>query len=79
MVEFNQWTQAIIFNVIFASIIILPCIFATIIGRNLIDQLGAYPTQTALIQMSIFWKFVVLEIITFIVFILFFNYFSSVK
>ncbi len=79
MVAFDLWKEAFIFAIVFAPIIIIPCVLVALMGRKMIDQLGRYPTQTPIIQMSIFWKLVVVEIITFFCLIAFFQFFSANK
>ena len=77
MVEFNLWKEAFMFAAIFAPLIIVPCVLVLIIGRKMINQLGTFPTQTPIIQMSIFWKLVVIEVVTFICLIGFLQFFTS--
>ena len=77
MVEFNLWKEAFIFMATFATIIIVPCVLVTMMGRKMIDRLGTQPTHTPIIQMSIFWKFLTVEAITFVCLIAFFKFFSA--
>jgi len=75
MIKFDLWTESFIFFSIFAVLIIVPCLLVALIGRKMINRLGHYPTQSPIIQMSIFWKLIVIEIFTFIGLIGFFRFF----
>ena len=77
MVEFDLWKEAFIFSVIFCPIIIIPCVLVALMGRKFIDQLGTYPTKTPVIQMSILFKLVILEIATFVSLISFYHFFEG--
>ncbi len=76
MVEFNLWKEAFIFATLYSFGIIVACFFVTKLGCKMIEQLGVYPSKTPIIQMSIFLKLVVLEILTFIYLIVFFQIYS---
>ena len=76
MVQFTQWTEAFIFATIYGVIIIGACILITLIGRKMINQLGFYPTKTSIIQMSILYKLILLEGITFMLLIGFLQFFT---
>ena len=77
MVEFDLWSQALIFALVYVPIVLVPCVLVCLMGRKMIDQLGMHPSQTPIIQMSIFWKLVSVEIITFTCLIGFYQFFSS--
>ena len=77
MVPFELWGVSLIFCSIYAVIIIVPCVITANIGRRMIDELGHWPSKTPAIQMKFFWKLVVLEILTFIGLVAFFNFFIS--
>lgn len=79
MVEFDLWSQAFIFAVVFIPIIMIPCILVCLIGRKMIDQLGMFPSQTPIIQMSIFGKLVLIEIVTFGLLLGFYQFFTAAK
>ena len=76
MVEFNLWMESFKFGIVYSIIIIIPCIFAALIGYKLINQLGRYPSQSPAIHMSIFLKFTVLELFTFAFLIGFYKVFE---
>jgi len=76
MISFDLWSESLIFSSIYAVIIIVPCILVAIIGRRMIQQLGQYPSRTPMIQMSVFWQLVTIEIITFISLIGFYRFFT---
>ena len=79
MVEFDLWAESLIFGLIYTVIVIVPCVIVAIIGRNMINRLGTYPSQTPAIQMSILIRLVLLEIITFSLLILFYHIFAATK
>jgi hypothetical protein len=76
MVEFNLWIESLIFGSIFSVIVIIPCVLVTILGKKMIYELGQYPTKTPVIQMSILFQLIVVEILTFICLLGFYNFFS---
>ena len=77
MVEFSQWSESLIFAAVFAVLIIVPCILVTLMGRKFIDKLGRFPTQTAFIQIGIFLRLLILEIVTFTCILGFYQFFTS--
>ena len=76
MIPFDLWSESLIFSSIFAFIVLVPCVLVALIGRNMIRQLGQYPSKTPAIQMSIFLKLVTIEVVTFIMMIGFFRTFE---
>ncbi len=74
---FEYWYEGVIFIFIFLFIITIPCIGISIIGSRMINQLGRFPSKTPAIQLSIFFQFVLLMIITFTFLIVFYHFFSS--
>lgn len=79
MTTFDLWGESFTFALIYSFIIIVPCIIVAILGKKMIAQMGKYPTKSPIIQMSIFWQLVVLEIITFLLLIGFYRFFESAK
>lgn len=77
MRKFDQWTEAFVFCAIFAGIIIIPCALIGLIGRNMINKLGRYPSKTPAIQMSVLFQLFVIEIIGFVGLIGFYNFFAE--
>lgn len=77
MLPFDLWGESFIFIIIFSVILLVPCILVALIGRKMIDKLGQYPTQTPVIQMSIFIKLVILEVIAFAALLGFYNIFQG--
>ena len=63
--HFEYWTEGIYFVFIMLFLISIPCISVAIIGYRMITKLGRYPSKTPEIQMSIFIKLVVIELISF--------------
>jgi len=56
MEPFNLWAESVIFMTVFSVIIIVPCILVALIGRDMIDQIGYFPTKTPIIQILIHHK-----------------------
>ena len=79
MVDFDLWKESFIFAVIYSFLIIIPCILAVWIGRNMIERLGQWPSKTPVIQMGAFFKLVLLEAVTFTSLIGFYLFFTSKK
>ena len=77
MVAFDLWGESFIFGMIYAVIIIIPCIFVTLFGQKMIYQLGHFPSKTPAIQMSIFFKLIITEAITFVLLIGFYRVFAE--
>ena len=77
MVEFSLWREAFVFACIYGVIITVPCIIVAIIGSKMLEQLGRYPSKTPAIQMSIIWKLIITEIITFVLLLMFYNLFQG--
>jgi len=77
MVIFDLWTESLIFTAIYAALVIVPCFLIAMIGRKMIERLGQYPSQAPAIQLSIFLKLVVIEIISFTCLIGFYHIFVS--
>ena len=77
MIEFNLWGESFIFAIVYAVLIIVPCILVVLLGRKMINQLGYFPTRTPIIQMSIFLKLVIVEVVTFVLLIGFYHFFAG--
>ncbi len=77
MVLFDLWGQAVAFFAIYSVIIIVPCILVGIIGYRVITDLGKNPTQAPAIQMSIVYKLIIIEVVTFYMLISVYFYFSN--
>ena len=76
MVAFDLWKESFIFALVYGVLIIVPCVLVALMGRKMIGQLGQWPTQTPAIQMSIIWKLILIEVVTFSLLIGFFNVFA---
>lgn len=74
--HFDYWYEGILFIGIFFVIIVIPCFFVAILGYQTITQMGYFPSKTPAIQMNIFWKLVLLEVLTFGFIMLFYRLFS---
>ena len=66
-----------IFISIFYGIILFICIGVGWIGRNLLEDLGRFPSKTPAIQMGILFKLVVLEVTGMTLLVLFFKALTS--
>lgn len=77
MVAFDLWSESFIFIGFFAVIVIIPCVIVTLIGRGLINRLGQYPSKTPVIQLSIIIPLILTELFTFVLFIGFYQFFTS--
>ena len=78
MFTLHDWRVALIFIGLFFVIIAGPCFAVTVMGYKTIEEMGRYPSKTPFIQMSIFWKLVALEVLSFIFIIVFYHIFSKV-
>lgn len=65
--------MAWLFIGIFFGIMLFACIGIGWIGKNLLDDLGRYPSRTPAIQLGILFKLVVLEVVSMTLMILFFK------
>ena len=77
MLSFEYWYQGVILIVIFLILMAIPCVGTALIGRRMIRELGQHPSKTPFIQMSIFLKLVILELLSFGGFMVFFKIFST--
>ena len=74
--QFEYWYEGFIFIGIFFILILIPCIGVAIIGYQMIQKLGHFPSKTPAIQMSIIAQLVITEIISFSLLLLFYHIFS---
>ena len=63
--RFEYWQEGIILISIFFIIMAVPCIGVAWIGYRMLNQLGQHPSKTPAIQMSIFLKLIVIELVSF--------------
>ena len=75
--RFEYWSEAYIFIGIFAVLLFLPCVVVAILGYQMIDKLGHYPSKTPAIQLSIFLKLVVTEVVSFGLILVFYRILST--
>ena len=61
------------FVAIFYGIILFACVGVGWIGKNMLDQLGRYPSKTPAIQMGVLFKLVVVEVVSMTLIVLFFK------
>ena len=66
----DTWIMGIVLNLIILVIISIPCAGVAWLGSRMINKLGYYPSQNAPIQMSILIPLLILEIFSYITFIL---------
>ena len=62
---FQNWLQGLILVTLFLVILGLGCFFIALWGSKMINDLGNAPTKSAQIQMSISWKILIVEVLTF--------------
>jgi len=67
---------AIVFILLFFAFTIIPCVGTAIIGVNLINKLGRFPSKTPSVQMSVLFQLVVLEVVSFTLILAFFKVLS---
>ncbi len=77
MVEFKQWYEAVIFFIVFASLVLIPCVCCALLGLKMFSRLAKYPSKTPAISLGIFIPLVLIETGTFIGFIAFYNVFAQ--
>ena len=73
---FRYWYEGVLFVVFFGFIVAMPCFFIATLGSKTINQLGNFPTKTAKTQVNVLWKISVVEIVSFMLWIIFFRIFS---
>ncbi len=73
---FRYWYEGVLFVSFFSLIIGLPCFFVAVLGSNMINHLGNFPTKTAKIQVGVLWKLFIVEVISFMLLMVFFRIFS---
>ncbi len=74
---FEFWGEGILFIFIFLIIVGIPCVGVAILGYRMICELGYFPSKTPAIQTGVFFKLIILEIISFLFIIIFYHLFSS--
>ena len=75
--KFEYWGEGVAFILIFLGIIAVPCVGVALIGYRMLNKLGHFPSKTPAIQMSIFLKLIVIEVISFAMILFFYKIFSS--
>ncbi|MBI3602305.1 MAG: hypothetical protein HY209_05370 [Candidatus Omnitrophica bacterium] len=73
---FRLWYEGILFMVSFGLIVGLPCFFVAVLGSKMINDLGYFPTKAAKIQLNMSWKIFMVEVVAFLMLIVFFHIFS---
>jgi hypothetical protein len=73
---FRYWYEGFLFILFFAAIIVLPCSFVAIWGTKMINDLGNFPTKVANIQIGFLWKLCGVEVVSFLMLIIFYRLFS---
>ena len=77
MEKFNLYTEALIFISIFTVIILVPCYLVFLIGRQMMDETGQYPTRAPIIQAKAILKLLVVEAGAFFCLTAFFRVFTN--
>lgn len=73
---FKYWYEGIMFILLFGTLIGVPCFLTAWLGSRMINDVGNAPTQAAKIQLSVGWKILIIQVITFIALAAFFQFFS---
>ena len=73
----GDWIVSLVFCLIFAVIVLVPCVIIAIYGRKTINRMGQYPSQIPSIQMQTFMPLLILGVVTFALLIGFYNVFSG--
>ena len=73
---FQFWYEAIIFVGLFLVIVGTPCFFVALWGSKMVNDLGNFPTKSAQIQMKACGKIFMVEIVSFVLLVMFFQFFS---
>ncbi len=74
---FRYWYEGFLFILVFGLIIGLPCFFIAVYGSRMINDLGNFPTKTAQIQTRGWYWIIGVEVISFMLLVAFFRFFSS--
>ena len=77
MFTLADWHATFILIGLFFIIIMGPCFAVAVMGYKTIEEMGRYPSKTPFIQMGIFWKLVPLEIISFLLLLVFYHIFPK--
>ena len=77
MEKFTLWTEALIFVNVFAVIVLVPCYFVYLIGRDMMDETGRFPTQAAMIQAKALLKLILIEVAAFFSLTAFYRIFAN--
>ena len=52
---------------------LIPCIGVAWLGKNLLDQLGRFPSKTPAIQMGVLFKLIIIEVVSVTLILIFFK------
>jgi len=77
MEKFTLYSEALIFISVFTVIVIVPCFFTTLIGKEMIDRIGRFPTKTSIIQVKALYRLVFIEIVAFSLLASFYRVFAN--
>ena len=70
---FREWLEAFKLIIIFAVLVGVPCFFTAVMGSKMINDLGNFPTKSSQIQKHVSWKVLIVQIISFVLLLGFFN------
>ena len=73
---FAHWYEALIFILVFSTIVGAPCFAVVVLGTQMVNDMGNFPTKAAEIQSSASWKVLLVEIIAFFCLAAFFHFFN---
>jgi hypothetical protein len=77
MEKFNLYSEALIFVSVFAVIVLIPCYFVFLIGRNMMEEMGRFPTRAAFIQAKALLTLMVVEVGAFLFLTSFYRIFAN--
>ncbi len=64
MVPFELWKASFVFWILFSSIVLIPCVIITIVGRKMARELGYYPSRMPEIASRYFPVLIIVAIVT---------------
>ncbi len=68
--------ESLIFVSLFAFIVAVPCIFVSVLGSRMVNDMGNSPSSSAHIGVNACWKVLLAELFSFVLFALFFHIFK---
>ncbi len=69
--------SSLVLILMFLVIMGIPCTGVAILGTKMINKLGNFPSKTPAIQLSVFWKLLIIEVVGFTMLIGFYHLFAD--